>query len=347
MVTERCQLVLKALIEEYLATGAPVGSKTLAEKGCLGLSSASIRNVMAELEDLGLIVSPHRSAGRVPTAEGLQYFLDNLLLFNTLAHTTVSHIEQQLKTEQSHQNLIQSAPSILSTLTNWVGVVTVPKYQQMILRHIEFVPITAKKVLVILVINGYDIQNIMLQLDVPFSAASLQQAANYMNHHFSGLGLETVRQQLYQGMQSDKHEFDEVMQTVLTMAKASLAPLSEQEKNTVMVSDEEGLFSCVRHQSMDELHHLLTAFSQKQQILTLLDECLRGDGIQIFIGEGSGQEALTQCSLVTANYHYQGKAIGVLGVIGPMRMRYEQVVPIVEATAKLLSSALNSNETYP
>ncbi len=347
MVTERCQLVLKVLIEAYLATGAPVGSKTLAEKGCLGLSSASIRNVMAELEDSGMIVSPHRSAGRVPTAAGLQYFLDNLLLIDTLTQTTVRHIEQQLNTEHSHQTLIQTIPSILSTLSNWVGVVTVPKYQQMVLRHIEFVPITAKKVLVILVLNGYDIQNIMLQLDVPFSTASLQQASNYINHHFSGLGLEVIRQKLYHSMQSDKHQFDEVMQTVLTMAKASLTPLTEQEKNTVMVSDEEGLFSCVRHQSMDELHHLLTAFSQKQQILTLLDECLKGDGVQIFIGEGSGQEALTQCSLVTANYYYEGQAIGALGVIGPMRMRYEQVVPVVEATAKLLSSALNSNETYP
>lgn len=342
-VTTRAQQVLKLLIERYLRDGQPIGSKTLAEEGQLALSSATVRNVMAELEDLGYLAAPHTSAGRVPTVQGLRFFVDTLLTVKPLTTETVVQVETALSIKQSTQKLLNSASTLLSQITGFAGIVTVPRYEKRILRHLEFLPLSDQRVLMILVINETDVQNAILPLARNYTASELEQAANYLNELFVGKDLYEVRKELLASMRKDKANLDRMMETVLDMAEYAFA-MPEEEKGGYLISGQVNLLDYTDPQRMRHIRQLFEGFNQKRDILHLLDHCIHAEGIQIFIGEEAGYTMLEEHSLVTAPYHVQGQIIGVLGVIGPTRMAYDKVIPAVDLTARLLTSALNRKE---
>lgn len=337
-MNEREQYILKALIERYIREGQPVGSKALAEEGAIALSSATIRNVLAELEDAGYIFSPHTSAGRVPTVSGYRFFIDTLLTLKPIDAAQIAHYKLQLRGKMSVSELMQSTSHLLSGVTHQVGLVTLPRLEQMILRHVEFLPLSQQRVLIILVLNEQDVQNRIIETDRVYSASELEQAANYLNAQFAGKDLPFIRKELLDALQSDKEQLNQGMDVVLDMATGLLEEQSDQDD--VMVAGHSNLLDLASTRGIDSLKGLFDAFSQKRDILHLLDQCLRVDGVQIFVGEESGHKILEDCSVITAPYFADGQILGVLGVVGPTRMDYERVIPIVDMTAKLLSTAL-------
>ena len=345
-LSDRATLILRYLIDRYIQEGQPVGSKLLAELPGLEVSSATVRHGLAELEDLGLVMAPHRSAGRVPTALGLRYFVDYLLEPLAPEDSLRLSAEQSLMPMQTTNELINTASRVLSQLTHWVGVVTVPKIEQMILRHIEFLPLSANRLLAVLVVNNRDIQNRMITMPYAISALELQQAAQFLNQHFCGRDLEGARQELIGSLKAHQLDVDRVMQAAIDMATQAF-DTSVGADDSLRLAGEHQALSRVQANSVDELQRFAAAFAEKQQMAHLLNECLLSEGVNIFIGEESGYDRLTECSLVTTRYHVHGKPVGVLGVIGPTRMQYSQVVSVVDMTAKLLSSALKSEQESP
>lgn len=337
----RPALILKYLVEHYILEGQAVGSKVLAQMPGLVVSSATVRNAMAELEALGLIAAPHRSAGRIPTAQGFRYFVDYLLTPSLPQADLLLKAQQSLEPAHTPRELLKTASEVLSHLTHWVGVVTVPKVEQTILRHIEFLPLSAHRTLAVLVVNDRDVQNRIIMTEKAYSASELQQIANFLNQHFVGQDLQESRQGLLKALREDKMQVDAMMQSAIeVVTKAFDSPLKAEED--CWVSGENQLLTRVQADSVGDLQKWVAAFSQKQEIVHLLNECIQSDGVQIFIGEESGYDALAQCSLITTNYYVDGKPVGVLGVIGPTRMQYNQVISLVDMTAKLLSSALQN-----
>lgn len=340
-ITERAQYLLKILIERYIRDGQPVASRALVDEGVLALSPATIRNVMADLEHHGLIRAPHTSAGRVPTARGYRFFVDSLLTAKPLANDAVEPLQEALHPDQSRQDLVEAASSLLSNLTQLAGLVTLPRREKIILRHIEFLPLSDNRVLTILVVNDHDVQNRIIHTDRPYSASELQQAANYLSEHYVGMDPDQIRQQLLHGLQIDKDHLGQLLEAVVEMADKALGAPSDDQEQPYILAGQNNLLTMAEDAGVGRLRSLFDAFEKKRSVLHLLDKCLNSDGLQIFIGEESGYEPFDQCSLVTATYNQGDKRVGVLGVIGPTRMNYERVIPIVNVTAKLLSAALN------
>ncbi len=345
-LTDRASLILKQLIEYYLQDGQPVSSKILADLSPIPMSSATVRNSMAELEQMGLILAPHRSAGRIPTAQGLRYFVDHLLTPALPQQDLWYQAEQTLQPFQATNDLLKSASTLLSKLTSWVGVVTVPKTEHLILRHIEFLPLSGNQVLAILVVNDKDVQNRILLTQGTYSASQLQHAANFLNEHFRGQDLKHAQKLLLDALKADEQQMNGLLKAAVEMASLTLASDTPPQED-IVVSGEHHLLTQVEVNSVDELQRWAATFCEKQHILHLLNECVLSDGIQIFIGEKAGHDTLAQCSLIAMRYHLHGKPVGVLGVMGPTRMQYNQVVPLVDMTAKLLSSALKSSQESP
>lgn len=341
-VTTRAQQVLKLLIEKYLRSGQPVGSKTLTEEGQLALSSATVRNIMSELEELGYLSAPHTSAGRIPTVQGLRFFVDTLLTVQPLTPTTVEQVQAALSPQQNTAVLLNSVSTLLSQITGFAGLVTVPRYEKRILRHLEFLPLSGHRVLMILVINESEVQNAVLTLTRDYSVADLEQAANYLNQLFIGKDLQEVRKELLASMRRDKINLDRLMQTVLDVTEQAFT--SPKEEADYLISGQGNLLDYTDPLHLHNLRQLFEAFNQKRDILHLLDQCIHAEGVQIFIGEEAGYVMLEEYSVITAPYRAHGEVIGVLGVIGPTRMAYDRVIPAVDLTAKLLSSALNLRE---
>ncbi|MBB71020.1 MAG: heat-inducible transcription repressor HrcA [Legionellales bacterium] len=344
---EREQHILKVLIEKYLSEGQPVGSKILAENPTVGLSSASIRNVMAELEEMGLLFSPHTSAGRVPTQQGLRFFVDSLLTTKPLLPAQLEDVKAQLTPDQDPRELIQSASSLLSGITQLAGIVTLPKLEPQRLRHVEFLPLSEQRVLVILVFDEQDVQNRIIHTERDYAAFELQQIANFFNAHFSGQELTAIRHNLLDAMAADKSNLDSLMQTVLEVAEKALDEDTNAATEDVVVAGQNHLLDYVQDGEMLQLRGLFDAFAQKQTLLHLLDKSVQAEGIQIYIGEESGYGVFDDCSVVTAPYHVDDDVVGVLGVIGPTRMGYERIIPAVDVTAKLLGSALRARKKSP
>jgi len=342
-VTTRAQQVLKLLIERYLRDGQPIGSKTLAEEGQLALSAATVRNVMSELEDLGYLSAPHTSAGRIPTVQGLRFFVDTLLIMQPLKESTVAQAQALLIPKYNTPELLNSASNLLSQITGFAGLITVPRHEKRVLRHLEFLPLSGHRVLMILVINESEVQNSVLTLTRDYSASELEQTANYLNQLFVGKDLHEVRKELLAAMRRDKMNLDQLMQTALDVAEHAFSPV-EEEKAGYLISGQVNLLDYTDPLHLHHLRQLFEAFNQKRDILQLLDQCIHAEGVQIFIGEEAGYSMLEEYSVVTAPYRAHGEVIGVLGVIGPTRMAYDRVIPAVDLTAKLLSSALNMKE---
>lgn len=333
VVNQRALQVLKILIERYIQDGSPVGSKTIAEEYALGLSPATIRNILSELEEAGYLISPHTSAGRVPTALGYRYFVNTLLNVQSFSHVEMDSFQNKLNPDQDISHLLQSASSLLSGLTQLVGVVALPRRNRIELRHVEFLPLSGNRVLVILVLNNREVQNRIIHTERVYSQSELQKAANFLNTHYTGKDLLTARKELHDALESDRDNVSKLLQAVMDVVN--------ENKDYVIGNEKQGLTTSHEPEDLDRIKVLFQAFTQKQEILHLLDQSLEAEGVQIFIGKESGYEALGNCSIVTTSYATEGQLIGSLGVIGPTRMPYDRVIAAVDVTAKLLSAALN------
>ncbi len=343
-LNERAQMLLKALIENYIRDGQPVGSRTLSRDSGLSLSSATIRNVMADLEDLGFVASPHTSAGRVPTDKGYRFFVDTLLKLKPLHHEEIEDIERRLGVESANgRSLVQTVSQMLSSASHMAGLVTLPNPHYIALTHIEFVGLSENRALAIMVMSNREVQNRVVQLDRYLSPEELRRAANYLNEAFAGRSLPDVRAQLLAQLQETRQHMDQLMRDAIQVAQ-KVFDTKGDERVEYVIAGETNLMGFAELHDVDRLRRLFEAFNEKHDILRLLDSCLRADGIQIFIGQESGYRILDDISVVTAPYMVDNQVVGVLGIIGPTRMAYERVIPIVDITAKLLSSALNTRK---
>ena len=340
-VGERAQQLLKMLVEHYLVDGAPVASKTLASATDVTVSSATVRNVMADLEARGLVISPHPSAGKVPTHQGLRFFVDSLISVQPMDEAVVGRIRGGLDPDLPPNQLVESASQLLSRVTHMAGLVTVPRPEQVSLRHVEFLPLSGDRVLVVLVVNDREVQNRVIHTERDYAETELNQAANYINREFAGRSLLAIRDGVLDSMQRDKAHLDSVMQAALDVASKAFAP-DEDDDEPYVVSGESNLVESLA--SVEEVRELFDAFTRKGAIVHLLDRCLGTEGIQLFIGEESGYRLLGDYSLIAARYEVSGEVAGVLGVVGPTRMAYEKVIPVVDVTARLLGAAIDYDQ---
>jgi heat-inducible transcriptional repressor len=341
-LSERAQRLLRILIESYIRDGQPVGSRALSRESGLQLSSATIRNVMADLEELGFVASPHTSAGRVPTDKGYRFFVDTLLQLRTPDEPASAEMRRQFEASRdSSTDLIVSVSQLLSSVTQLAGVVTVPRTRQAPITQIEFVALSEKRVLVVLVFNDREVQNRIIQLERHFSADELKRAANYLNEQFRGRGVREVRQEILRQLSEAHAHLNQIMLDAISMAQQVFESGPETHLEYV-IKGETNLMGAAELTSVEKLRRLFEAFNEKRDFLHLLDHSLKAEGVQIFIGHESGYRILDDCSVVTAPYADSDGVVGVLGVIGPTRMAYERVIPIVDMTAKLLGAALNS-----
>jgi len=337
--------LLKTLIERYISDGQPVGSRILSKDPSLNLSPATIRNVMADLEDLGLVHSPHTSAGRVPTVKGYRLFVDSLLTIKPLDSKEVRCLHQGLLAQGDGGDVVGNASRLLADLTQMAGVVTLPKRELLCLRHIEFLPLSSGRVLVIFVTNEQEVHNKIIHTNRLFSPAELQQAANYLNSVYGGLSLAAVREAILKELQEDQQRMNQGMLLAIKMAELTFA--TDTGQDDYVLTGETNLMEFNELSGRDHLKQLFEAFNQKQAVIHLLDQSMKSEGVQIFIGKESGYQAFDQCSLVTSPYSVNDEVVGVLGVIGPTRMSYEKVIAFVDVTAKLLGAALNPKPTSP
>lgn len=341
---ERAQYLLKVLIQRFIQDGQPVGSRTLSRDSGLDLSPATIRNVLSDLEDMGFVSAPHTSAGRVPTPRGYRMFVDTLVQYKRPASADIRRLRERLaKSEGDPDRLVDSVSDALSRITSLAGVVTVPKGQHATLRQIEFLPLSDNRVLAILVINDREVQNRILHTDRNYGADELQRAANYINEHYAGVELSDIHERLVNDLQATRDSMNQAMLDIVSVAQSAMDG-TQSQKSGFVVTGETNLMDFAELSDIDKLRRLFDAFSKKRLMIDLLDRSINANGVQIFIGEESGYQILDDCSVVTAPYRIDDDKIGVLGVIGPTRMAYDRVVPIVELTARMLGSALELPE---
>ena len=339
MLSERAQNLLKVLVERYIADGQPIGSRALSKFSGLELSPASIRNVMADLEEMGFISSPHTSAGRIPTPKGYRLFVDTLLTIQPLQQIERQQIEFQLKPDDPKQ-VVAAASQMLSDLTHFAGIVLTPRRTGIGLKHVEFIQLSEKRVLLILVATDGDVQNRIIFPEKIYSPALLVEAANFINQHYSGLDFDQLREKV-RGELSQLHRDISTLMAALVEAHGQG---SDGSGIGVVVSGERNLLDINDLSSnMASLRKLFNVFDRKTQLMEILDISQRAEGVKIFIGGESELVPLDECSVVTAPYAVDGRIVGTVGVIGPTRMAYERIIPIVDVTAKLLSSALSQH----
>ncbi|MDH4047736.1 MAG: heat-inducible transcriptional repressor HrcA [Gammaproteobacteria bacterium] len=340
MPNERAQYLLKVLIRRFIRDGQPVGSRTLSKDAGLELSPATIRNIMSDLEDLGLVTAPHTSAGRVPTAQGYRLFVDSLIRYKQPKGGDLRKLRLQIASKQEDPEALLSAVSqLLAKFTSLAGVVTVPRGHKAILRQIDFLPLSDSRVLAILVINDREVQNRILHTEAPRSADELRRAANFINENYVGMDLSQIREQLIGELEKTRDSMNRAMHDIITVAQSALEGAS-RPSGEYLLTGEANLMNFAELSDLETLRRLFDAFSRKRLLLDLLDRSINASGVQVFIGQESGYSILDNCSIVTAPYHVDDDHIGVLGVIGPTRMAYDRIVPIVDVTARLLESAM-------
>jgi len=347
VINERAQSLLKTLVEQYIVSGQPVGSRTLATESGMKLSPATIRNIMSDLEERGLVIAPHTSAGRIPTVQGYRMFVDKLLTVKPMRHTLIDKLTLELKGREfligdrvkDKHGLIESASSMLSSITKMAGVVMLPRRGSANLQQVEFIPLSGKRVLVILVVNGEEVQNRIIHTDRSYSADELHRVANYLNTEFKGRELSEIRKGILDSMQVVRDDMQQLMQMAVNMADQVMEKSKDDE---LVIAGETNLMKYQEMADMEKLRHLFDTFHAKQDILHILDRSIYAEGMQIFIGEESGYSALGNCSVITTAYKSGNQTVGVLGVIGPTRMAYDRVIPVVDMTAKILGNLLSS-----
>jgi heat-inducible transcriptional repressor len=336
---KRAQILLKTLVEHYISDGQPIGSRTLLQHSGLDVSSATIRNVMSDLEHLGFIASPHTSAGRIPTQKGYRLFVDSLLTVQPLDMLAVEQLKSGLSSPNTSE-LIASAADMLSQLTQFAGLVMIPKRKRFTFKHLEFLPLSDKRILVIIVTSDGNVLNRIILADKPYTASELTQTSNYFNINFSGQSFEEVQQKLHIELKQMQTDMNRLMSAALEASNTA----TENDKDGVVIAGERNLLQVNElSTNVASLRKLFEIFERRTSLMQLLDNSQRAEGIQIFIGGESGYLPLDECSMITAPYEADGQVVGTLGVIGPTRMAYERVIPIVDVTAKLLSNALSNN----
>lgn len=334
MLDDRAKLLLKALVERYIADGQPVGSRTLSRASGVDLSPATIRNVMSDLEDLGLIASPHTSAGRIPTARGYRLFVDTMLT------TQPGHLSAPSLAQDQPQKVIANAAQLLSSLSHFVGVVMAPR-RTSVFRHIEFLRLSERRLLVIIVSPDGDVQNRVIFTEVDYTQSQLLEAANYLNSHCAGLAIEQVRERLQQEVDTLRGEIAALMQAAVTISSEALT----ESQDEVVISGERNLLTVSDFSSdMGQLRRAFELFEQKTQLMRLLDISSRAEGVRIYIGGESQVVPFEELSIVSAPYEVDGQIVGTLGVIGPTRMPYNRMIQIVDITSKLVSNALSHHK---
>ena len=336
MLTDRARILLKTLIERHILEGEPVGSRTLAKHAGLDLSPASIRNIMSDLEELGFVASPHTSAGRIPTPRGYRFFVDTLLTVRPLEQLALGQMQRQLAPDDP-QKLLSNASNLLSELTHFAGLVMIPR-RNPAFRQIEFLKLSEKRILLIIVTQEGEVENRVMLTEQAYSQSQLTESANYFNQHFSGLTFDQVRH----GLKNELGKMRDDIQTLMAAAVEAGSDAMEGQRETMVVSGSRNLLNVQElSANMQSLRRLFDAFEQKTSLLNLLEQSRNAQGVQIFIGGESETLPLDECSLVTAPYEVDGQVVGTLGVVGPTRMAYERVIPIVDVTARLLSNALS------
>lgn len=341
-LNERKQRLLMALVERHIRHGQPVGSKTLATGSGLAVSPATIRNLMAELEDMGLLASPHTSAGRVPTERGYRLYVDTLLASSTMERPDNARLREELRQmlapDQSPEALVSQASRSLAELTRMAGLVAVPRRDVTILRQVEFLPLSGQRVLVVLVVNRSEVQNRIIHTSRDYTDIELRQAANYINKTYAGCDLDNICEGLLSTMDADRAQMDVLMQATMDIAGKALR--QDRKDSDYVVSGESNLLEGGQMDSIEKVRDLFDAFNRKRDILHLLERSMKADGVQIFIGRESGYQPFEEYSLVSAPYKVDNGPVGVLAVVGPTRMDYEKVIPTVDITARILSAAL-------
>lgn len=336
MLNERAQILLKTLVERYIHEGQPVGSRALSKFSGLDLSPATIRNVMADLEEMGLVTSPHTSAGRIPTPQGYRLFVDTLLVVKTLDKVELNHLENQLHPDNPSR-LINVASQLLSELTRFAGVVITPKRKGAVFRYIEFMTLSEKRILLIIVTPEGDVRNRIIFTNTTYSQSDLIEAGNFINQHYAGCTLDEIRGRLDTELKQLRSEMISLMNAAIEAGgdaakESSEAMVLAGERNLLHIDD--------LSDNLVSLKNLFELFERKTKLLQLLELSRQAHGVKIFIGGESDVSSLEEFSVVTAPYEMEGEIVGTVGVIGPRRMAYERIIPIVDITAKLLSSSL-------
>lgn len=336
----RAENVLKNLVETYIQDGQPVGSRKLSKLPSLGVSSATVRNVMSDLEDLGLIRAPHTSAGRIPTSLGYRIFVDSMIKATPLAAKSVTELAKKFTSEADPEALLAHASDVLSELTQFAGMVVLPNYSLTRFHQLEFMRLSENRILAILVTADGRVQNRVLPVTQAFSDSELVEAANFFNHRYRGNTLDDVRRMVIKDMQTDNDEMHRINQSAIQAASRVIQEEDKARQSDMVFSGEQKLLDVPDLCQITTLQKLFDAFKTKRDLLDLLDRSMKAQGVSVFIGEESGYSALGECSVIASPYEVDGKVIGTLGVIGPTRMAYDEVITVVDITAKLLSNAL-------
>lgn len=339
MLNDRAQILLKTLVERYISDGQPVGSRALQQYSGLEVSSATIRNVMADLEEMGLVCSPHTSAGRIPTALGYRLFIDKLMVVQPLDTRRVQQLESQLQPDNTSR-LITQASNLLSDLTRFAGVVATPKRTSITVRQIEFLRLSESRVLLIIVMPDGEVENRVLVTHKDYSQSQLTEAGNFLSQHYADCAFADIHQRVQNELRQLQHELTALMSAAMA---ASDAVIARKQEDYVISGERNLLHSNDLAANMNQLRGLFNMFEQKTELLQLLEAGRHAPGVHIFVGNESGLAELDECSVVSAPYTADQQIVGTLAVVGPKRMDYERIVPIVDITAKLLSNALSQH----
>ena len=344
-LNNRQELLLKALVESFISDGQPVGSTKLSQTQNIAISSATIRGVFGDLEDLGYIYSPHKSAGRVPTELGYRMFVDKMVKVQPVDIDLIKKLKINLTKDHERKSIIQKTNEVLSSITELTGIISLPTQKNAELKQIDFLKLSDDKILAILINKNNDVENKIINLDRAYSSSELQEASNYLNSIISGQSAFHIRKILLNELEEMRKDMNSIMSSAITFGKKLFLDTDDlNDENDLLVSGQTHLMNCKELSDIDTLKTLFEAFSEKNNILHLLDKSISSDGVKIFIGAESGYNVLDDCSIVSAPYRFDNDVVGVLGVIGPKRMAYDRVIPIVDITAKLLSEALKSSD---
>jgi heat-inducible transcriptional repressor len=344
-LNSRQELLLKALVESFISDGQPVGSTKLSQTQNIAISSATIRGVFGDLEDLGYIYSPHKSAGRVPTELGYRMFVDKMVKVQPVDINLIKKLKINLTKDHERKSIIKKTNEILSSITELTGIISLPTQKNAELKQIDFLKLSDDKILAILINKNNDVENKIINLDRVYSPSELQEASNYLNTIISGQSALHIRKILLNELDEMRKDMNSIMSSAITFGKKLFLDTDDvNDESDLLVTGQTRLMNCKELSDIDTLKTLFEAFSEKNNILHLLDKSISSNGVKIFIGAESGYNVLDDCSIVSAPYRFDNDVVGVLGVIGPKRMAYDRVIPIVDITAKLLSEALKSSD---
>ncbi len=337
-LNERSRRILEAIVEDYIGTAEPIGSRAVTRRHQLGLSPATVRNVMADLEEMGYIVSPHTSAGRVPTDKGYRFYVDTLLQVGQLDPQQKSRIEQYYRLDGLRvEERLREAGKVLSAISSYAGVVMIPRFTSTVFRHIEFLKLSQGKILVVFVSRSGLVQNKVIETDPPLSQHELEQVSNYLNQTLTGLSIQDIKAKIVRDMAEEKATYDQLLRRALELSREALC---EEIGGQVFIEGACNILEQSEFKDLERMKRLFRAFEQKSLLVELLDKSQHAKGVQIFIGSESEYSEIEGCSLITACYSSSRGTIGTLGVIGPSRMNYSQVIPVVDYTARLVSQVL-------